>query len=52
MIRTVTTANKNILSFKIPDKYIGKLIEIIAFAIDVPFDESIISKTIKKHIQL
>jgi hypothetical protein len=34
MIRTVITPVNNTLSFNIPDKYIGKKIEIIAFAVD------------------
>ena len=34
MIRTVIIPDNNILSFNIPDKYIGKKMEIIAFAVD------------------
>jgi len=34
MIRTVVTPNKNRVSFNIPDKYIGKKMEVIAFAVD------------------
>jgi hypothetical protein len=47
MIRTVVTAFNNILSLPIPDKYIGKRIEVIAFAIDEP-SEDIISCTKSK----
>jgi hypothetical protein len=47
MIRTVITPNKNFLSFNIPDKYIGKKMEIIAFAVDEPV-EDVIYQT-KKH---
>jgi len=34
MIRTVVTPDKNMLSFNIPDKYIGKKLEVFAFAVD------------------
>jgi hypothetical protein len=34
MIRTVVTPVKNVLSFIIPDRYIGKKMEVIAFAVD------------------
>jgi hypothetical protein len=34
MIRTVITPDKNFLSFNIPEKYIGKKLEVIAFAVD------------------
>ena len=34
MIRTVITPDKNLLSFNIPDKYIGRKMEVIAFAVD------------------
>lgn len=39
MIRTVIIPDKNLLSFNIPDKYIGKKMEIIAFAIDEPTED-------------
>ena len=41
MIRTVVIPDKNMLSFNIPDKYIGKKIEVIAFAVDEPADDII-----------
>ena len=47
MIRTVITPDKNILSFNIPDKYIGKKMEVIAFAIDEPAEDVIY--TTKSH---
>jgi hypothetical protein len=34
MIRTVFTAHKNILTLPLPDNYIGKQVEVIAFMID------------------
>lgn len=43
MIRTVVIPDKNLLSFNIPDTYIGKKIEVIAFAIDEPLDDIIYS---------
>ena len=47
MIRTVVTPDKNFLSFNIPDKYIGKKMEVIAFAVDEP-SEGVIY-TAKSH---
>lgn len=41
MIRTVIRPNKNRVSFNIPDKYIGKKMEVIAFAIDEPSEDVI-----------
>ena len=34
MIRTILTANKQTISFQVPDNYIGKQVEVIAFTID------------------
>ena len=48
MIRTVVTPDKNTLSFNIPDKYIGKKIEVIAFAVDEPSGDIIYSNKDKK----
>ncbi len=39
MIRTVVTPKKNILSINIPDKYIGKKMEVIAFTLDETADQ-------------
>jgi len=36
MIRTVVTTNNNTLTLAIPDNYVGRQLEIIAFAIDEP----------------
>jgi hypothetical protein len=44
MIRTIVKTNNNTLSFSIPDKYIGKELEVIAFAKDEGFDEVLNSK--------
>ena len=41
MIRTVVTTNNNILTLPIPDKYVGRQLEVIAFAIDEPFEDII-----------
>lgn len=41
MIRTVITPDNNLLSFNIPDKYIGKKLEVIAFAMDELSDDVI-----------
>ena len=41
MIRTVVIPDNNILSFNIPDKYIGKKMEVIAFAVDEPSEDII-----------
>lgn len=40
MIRTVLTADKQILSFSIPANYLGKQVEVIAFTIDEPLKTS------------
>lgn len=40
MIRTVLTADKQMLSFQVPASYIGKQVEVIAFAIDEPVKEA------------
>lgn len=37
MIRTILTPNKPIISFEIPKEYVGKRIEVIAFARDEEF---------------
>ncbi len=47
MIRTVITPDKNFLSFNIPDTYIGKKMEVIAFAVDEPAEDVIY--TTKSH---
>jgi hypothetical protein len=41
MIRTFIIPDKNALSFNIPDKYIGKKMEVIAFAVDEPSEDII-----------
>ena len=43
MIRTVVTTNNNTLTFAIPDRYIGKELEVIAFAKDEGVEESRVS---------
>ena len=40
MIRTVVTAEKNSLVLALPDEYVGRQIEIIAFAIDEPVKQA------------
>lgn len=39
MIRTVIKANKNTLTLNVPDNYIGKQIEVIAFTVDEPVSQ-------------
>jgi hypothetical protein len=48
MIRTVVTPDKNSLSFNIPDNYIGKKMEIIAFAVDEPSEDVIYTTKSRK----
>jgi hypothetical protein len=48
MIRTVITPDKNFLSFNIPDKYIGKKMEVIAFAVDEPAEDVIYTTKSRK----
>jgi hypothetical protein len=47
MIRTIITPAKNFLSFNIPDKYIGKKLEVIAFVVDEAAEDVIY--TTKSH---
>lgn len=49
MIRTVVTPDKNLLSFNIPNKYIGKKMEIIAFALDEPSEDVVYSTKRRKR---
>jgi hypothetical protein len=48
MIRTIVTTNNNILTLSIPDRYIGRKLEVIAFAVDEPMDDIIFSTKSKK----
>jgi hypothetical protein len=48
MIRTVITPDQNFLSFNIPDKYIGKKMEVIAFAVDEPAEDVIYTTKSRK----
>lgn len=47
MIRTIVTPDKQIISFDIPKDYVGKQIEIIAFAKD---EELIKEQIVKKKV--
>jgi hypothetical protein len=40
MIRTVITADKKILSLPLPENFIGKQVEVIAFTLDEPTRQS------------
>jgi hypothetical protein len=44
MIRTVVTTNNNTLTLAIPDRYIGRELEVIAFAKDEGVEEILVSK--------
>jgi hypothetical protein len=48
MIRTVITTSNNTLILPIPDYYIGKQLEVIAFAVDEPSEDIILSNKRKK----
>jgi hypothetical protein len=48
MIRTVIKTSNNTLILPIPDNYIGKQLEVIAFAVDEPFEDIILSNKRKK----
>jgi len=48
MIRTVVSSDTNVLSLNIPDQYIGRMLEIIAFAIDEPSSDVVNSIKAKK----
>ncbi len=47
MIRTVVIPEKNFLSINIPDKYIGKKMEVIVFALDEAADDLMLNN--KRH---
>ena len=40
MIRTVITADKNMLNLLLPDSFVGKQIEVIAFTVDEPVKQT------------
>ncbi len=40
MIRKVITADKNILSLPLPENFIGKQVEVIAFTLDEPVKQN------------
>jgi hypothetical protein len=44
MIRTIVTTNNNTLTLAIPDRYIGREVEVIAFVKDEDVEENIVSK--------
>jgi hypothetical protein len=49
MFRTRVTPKKNVISFNIPDKYIGKKMEVIAFVVDEPADDVIYATNHQKN---
>ncbi len=48
MIRTILTADRNDLTLLLPDDFLGKQIEVIAFVIEEAFQKSRKQKTKKK----
>lgn len=40
MIRTIVTTDKNTLILTLPDNYVGRQLEVIAFAIDEPVKQT------------
>jgi hypothetical protein len=40
MIRTVITADNNILNLPLPDYFVGKQVEVIAFTLDEPVEQT------------
>ena len=40
MIRTVITADKNIINLPLPENFIGKQVEVIAFTLDEPVTQN------------
>jgi hypothetical protein len=51
MVRTILTADKNYLQILLPDEYIGKMIEILAFPLENQVRMQFLpSKTKKKRI--
>jgi hypothetical protein len=53
MIRTVVTADRNTLILPLPDSYIGRKLEVIAFAIDEPVkqDKRALAKDVFKALK-
>ena len=49
MVRTVITPNKQDISIHIPESFIGKQVEVIAFTIDAPTKESYINDKPMTH---
>lgn len=43
MIRTVVTPEKSNISIRLPESFVGKKVEVIAFTIEETLDESIIT---------
>jgi len=48
MIRTVLTPNDSIVSFSVPENYVGRQLEIIAFVVDDVNDDIIYATKEKK----
>lgn len=40
MIRTIVIADKNILTLSVPDEYVGKQVEVIAFTVEEPMKQT------------
>lgn len=47
MIRTVITADKNVLTLPLPEDYVGKQVEVIAFTLDEGAEKPNLKK---KHV--
>lgn len=52
MIRTVLIPDKNFLKFNIPDKYVGKKVEVIVFMVDDDPEETIKLQQGKKNFSV
>ena len=49
MIRTLITPDKQSISIKVPKKYIGKKVEVIAFTIDETLEAPALKDKIETH---
>ncbi|MEO3403934.1 hypothetical protein AAFN85_08520 [Mucilaginibacter sp. CAU 1740] len=51
MVRTILKPERNSLTIKLPDNFVGKVIEVIAFEIEQNADEQVATEEKKKRIE-
>lgn len=50
MIRTVIKPNKQNVSIRLPEEFIGKQVEVIAFTVDEAINDAVLHDKIDTHI--